>query len=227
MKRKNTNELEYFYNKKKWLIELITFVGVIATLFLQITHFEHNSLKMLQATLLIIFSLLISYLLISFWTFLILNKPETRTRIIINGMIISAFIFAFIFNLFKFLYEAFNNELFFYLGYIRIGIILLVGIYLEKISTFFTKKFGKEKIWIFLAEFIWILAIGSLWVFPVNYFQNEFINHPKIFIGLNLLLIFLINILYAYKKISKKTFYILMVIVVIIIMLICILFKNL
>ena len=162
---------------------------------------------MLQATLLIIFAFAISYLLITFWIYLIENKPETRVRIIVNGMIVSTFIFVFIFYLFKFLFEAFPQETLFYIKYTRLGIIILISIFFETIAEVFTKKFGKEKLWVFISEFIWIVLLASIWIFPKNYF-SEMKN--MIQITPFILILFILNLLYAYRTIRRKLFFILL-----------------
>lgn len=203
----NKEEIEYFYIKKKWLIEAVAFIGLVAALFLQITHPEFDSLRMLQATLLIIFAFSISYLLITFWIYLIENKPETRIWVVANGMIVSIFIFVFVFHLFKFLYEAFPKEILFYIKYTRLGIIILISFFFETISEFFTKRFGKERLWIFISEFIWILLLASIWIFPKNYFSEA---KNIIQITPFLFLIFVLNLLYAYKIFRRKNFFLLL-----------------
>lgn len=203
----NKGELEYFYIQKKWLIEATAFIGLVAALFLQITHPEFDSLRMLQATLLIIFAFSISYLLITFLIYLIENKPETRIRVVVNGMIVSIFIFVFIFHLFKFLYEAFPKETLFYIKYTRLGVIILISFFFEAIAEFFTKRFGKEKLWIFISEFIWILLLASIWISSKNYFSEM---KSVMQIAPSIFLLFVLNLLYAYKILKRKTFLILL-----------------
>lgn len=199
-------ELKYFYDQHKWLIEITAFVGLVAALFLQVAHLESSSLRMLQASLLIILSFLISYLLLNLLIYLITSRPETRVRIVVNGMIVSTFIFTIIFNLFKFLYEVFPDELLFYINYTRLGLIILISFFFEKIFEFLANRFERKKLWIFLSELIWVFLVASLWFFPKNYFSQNGNFQNLIFLGSNLLILFILSLLYNYGMIAKKIF---------------------
>ncbi len=207
IEQQNKGELEEFYDKKKWVIEVTAFIGLVAALFLQIDNLEYDSLRMLQATLLIIFAFLISYLLISLWIYLIEKKPETKVRVVVNGMIVSTFIFVFIFSLFKFLYEAFPKETLFYITYTRLGIIFLINFFFEALSGFFTRRFGKERLWVFMSEFVWILLLASILVFPKNYLSEV---KSIIQIVPFILTLFILNLLYAYQILKRRIFFILL-----------------
>ena len=203
METKTSQEfLKNYYNEKKNLIDVIGFVGVITGLFLQITQFQNDSLRMIQALLLLTFVALLSYLLINFWIRFIIYIEETPKSFIFNSLILGMIIHVFIFYLIKFIFTSFNVQLKIIFNILKLGFILLISIYISDITKFLTQKFGKEKLWLAINEIFWGILI-FLYIF-----DKKQVVFPVVLV--------LLNIPLVYKWISKKTFYLLYALVVVI-----------
>ncbi len=100
-----------YYSDRKWLIDIIGFTGIIASLFLQINQYQTESLRMLQCLLLLIFGLLIGYCIIDFWIRYAKTSVDNLFENAIGGIILSIGIIIFLGSLFSFIKSVFANEL--------------------------------------------------------------------------------------------------------------------
>lgn len=187
--------LKVYYDEKKRLIDTIAFVGVISTLFLQITQFQGEALRTVQALLLAMFSGLLIYLLVNFWITLVASIEETPKTIVVNGMILSTLIGLFILNLLKFIYTSFTIELLALFTWTKIGILLFITLNFSDFTNYLDKKIGKTQLWKVVNE----LVFGTL-----LYFFMAGIKIVPYFI-IFVCLITCLSMLQSFGLITKKT----------------------
>jgi len=194
--KKYSSFFKEYYIEHKALIDVLGFIGVVATLFLQITQFEGDALKMIQALLLVVFTLLLSYLLIDCLIKLIAYKKETPKSIAINSTIFSVTIGLFIFNLFRFLYTSFNSQLLTIYSWTKFGLVLLMCAYFNDLVRFLTSRYGNERLWLVVNEFFYGVVWYFLFVYPTYHFQLKWLLYvcALVFIG----------VLLAFRWISLK-----------------------
>ncbi|MFH0819504.1 MAG: hypothetical protein V1892_00555 [bacterium] len=206
--KKYQDFLKNYYDKKKRLIDITGFVGIITGLFLQITQFQNDSLRMVQVLLLILFTALLSYLIINFWIKLISYKEETPKSIALNSTLLSLSVGLFIFNLFAFIHTSFKNQLDFIFHWSKFGILLLLSLYFFDGMKFLSSKFGREKLWLVTNEIFFAILYYFFFIYKKEYFDKKLIIIPALLV--------LLNIPLAFKWISRKIFYWLIALMVII-----------
>lgn len=201
--------LKDYYDNKKRLLDVIGLLGIIDALFLQITQYDSGTLKMLQALLTTIFSLLLIYLSINFWIWLVVSTKETSKSKVLNSLIVASLIGVFDYYLIKFVYINFYAQLVVLFQWTKFGIFLLVWLYLSDLIDLGSRKFKSPVFWVLLKEIFWIFIVyGILFSFGVailgdtkNFFEAKFYIVP--------VSLLLVNIMRTFRWYDRKTFYLL------------------
>lgn len=202
---KNGN-IVMFYRNNKDLIEITGFLGVIAALFLYLPN-KSESLRMVQAFLLMIFSCFVTYII---YKIINENKENTPYGIVINRMIISVVLMIFVFNVFRFTYQEYKIELFRYCKSTIIGIIILLSLYIVKVRRIIEKYFNKKLFWNIVEEII----TSAIVICGLYLISKELIS---IYTIISICIFMIIDLVCMYKKINFRLRGILYVIVIIII----------
>lgn len=183
---KTTQFFKSYYSNRKLLIDIIGFTGVVASLFLQITQYQTESLRMLQCLLLLIFGLLTGYCIFDFWIKYSKLPSSSSSHDLIGSMILSSGVIIFLGNLLVFINSVFSKELKLIFFYNLMPISALIFF----IPKYFVYKSG-FKIFTQKRKLILILqdTIGSVLVYIFTLFV----------LGryLNVLIIFLYSLLIA------------------------------
>lgn len=203
--KKYSSFLREYYDNHKRLIEVIGFTGVITGLFLQVSVLSDKSLKVVQAFLLVVFCVLLSYLLVDFLIRLIAYKKETQKSIAINSTLLTLTIAIFIFSLTRFVYDNFSKELLYMYGFVKFGVIILISAYINEITAFFTNKFGRKKLWLLLNELIFGISYYYIFIYPYYHYNPLFMTFT--------FLIFAISIPLAFGWVNRRTYFYLLTLI--------------
>lgn len=198
--RHSRDFLAGYYDTRKKFIDVIGFIGVIAGLFLQIDQYDTESLKMVQAFMLMIFSLLLSILLIDFWTVLVARHKDTPKNTSFFSAFLSLAFFGVICNLFGFILNSFWDQILDMLSIIKPLVWFLILLYILDLQSFFDKRIGERKIISFMAREM------PIWLAYVMFFPNltKNIYQNKTFFVFVIMLAVLDVLQYEYKIISRK-----------------------
>lgn len=208
---KSSNLLKNYYVEKKIIIELIGFWGVIAGLFLEITQYNTEPLKKVQAFLLLIFAISLSYLLINFCAYFKRHRERRRSNLALNGLVLTLVISAFIINLFEFIVDSFWGQILSIIESIKFWIWIFIIFYFEDdIEDIVIKHFKRYEAWIILKN-VTFISLGML-VFFSSYMKKN-IYDPNLYIVI--VFFALISSLQDYKIISGKVFFFILILIIV------------
>ena len=197
-----------FYKEKKILIDFIGFLGLVSALFLQIPFSDNGDLKKIQAILISIFAIFITYLLIVFWLLLVAFVKTSPKVKIINSLLISYSIVIFLYYLFKFIIGTFQNELLVLLPWFKLGLLFLFCSYMNDFLGKVAANWKHRELVILIREVLWIVCLFVFLNLPFSNSNFDFIKSNLPFIGLIYFGILLVNIVRAYKWITARAFYV-------------------
>ncbi len=211
----NTNEfLLNFYKEKKILIDFIGFFGLVSALFLQIPLIDNSDLKMLQAILISVLALFISYILIIFWLHLVARVKSNVRNSILNSLVISYLIIIFLYYLFKFIIGTFQNELLVILPWFKLGLFFLLCSYVNDFFVWVIANWKHRELIIFTREVLWIVCLFIFLNLPFSNSNFDFIKNNLLFFGLIYFGLLLVNTVRAYRWITAREFYVISFLIV-------------
>lgn len=195
---KNDNIFDFF-NTQRPLIEITTFISVIAALFLQIDNPNNlDSLKMVQAIIASLMAGLITILLFRLWQSITKDK-ETPKSILLNGGIISAVIVFFLSNLYIYLWNVFNSQILFIFNTIKSAALFYLVISFEEFTSIKTKY---KNMLGFISDLILSAVFGCLFL-PAAFSYGMASAIGTIVM---IIILFFASALFRYDKINSGLF---------------------